>query len=191
MTILILGLIIFLGLHSVRIFAEDWRNATRARLGEHAWKGLYSVVSLIGFGLIVWGFGQARATPVVVWTPPAFTHHVTAALMVIAFIFLAAAYVPRNRIKAKLHHPMVLGVKTWAAAHLISNGMLHDIVLFGAFLVWSVLLFHASRKRDEALGTVYPAGTTGATVLTVVAGVVAGIIFAHLLHQPLIGVNPF
>ena len=191
MAILILGLIIFIGLHSVRIVAEDWRNAQRARMGANKWKALYSAISIIGFGLIVWGFGQARLTPVVVWTPPAFTHHVTAPLMVIAFIFFAAAYVPRNRIKAKLHHPMTLGVKTWAAAHLISNGMLHDIVLFGVFLVWSVLLFKASRRRDATLGTVYPAGTTGATVLTIVAGIVAGVIFAHFLHQPLIGVSPF
>lgn len=190
MTILVLGLIIFLGLHSVRIVAEDWRNATRARIGEHAWKGAYSVVSLLGFALIVWGYSLARQAPVVVWTPPPFTRHAAAALAAIAFIFLAA-YVPRNRIKARLHHPMTLGVKTWAAAHLIANGTLHDIVLFGAFLAWSVLLFRAARRRDRAAGVTYPAGTLGATIVTVVAGIAAAHIFAMWLHGPLIGVRPF
>lgn len=191
MTILILGLIIFLGLHSVRILAEDWRNATRARIGENTWKGLYSVISIIGFVLIVWGYGVAREAPVVIWTPPPFTRHIAALLAVIAFVFLTAAYVPRNGIKAKLHHPMTLGVKTWALAHLIANGTLHDIVLFGAFLVWSVLLFSASRRRDRAAGTVYPAGSGGATALTIVAGIVAAVVFAGWLHAPLIGVRPF
>lgn len=191
MTILILGLIIFLGLHSVRIVAEDWRNATRARIGENTWKGLYSVISIIGFVLIVWGYGVAREAPVVIWTPPPFTRHIAALLAVIAFVFLTAAYVPRNGIKAKLHHPMTLGVKTWALAHLIANGTLHDIVLFGAFLVWSVLLFSASRRRDRAAGTVYPAGSGGATALTIVAGIVAAVVFAGWLHAPLIGVRPF
>ncbi|WP_343729799.1 NnrU family protein [Duganella sp.] len=191
MTILILGLIIFLGLHSIRIFAEDWRNATRARIGENAWKGLYSVVSIIGFVLIIWGYSVAREAPVVIWTPPPLTRHLAALLAVIAFVFLAAAYVPRNGIKARLHHPMTLGVKTWALAHLIANGTLHDIVLFGAFLVWSVLLFSASRRRDRKAGTVYPAGSSGATALTIVGGVVAAAVFAGWLHAPLIGVRPF
>ena len=191
MTILILGLIIFLGLHSVRIFAEDWRNATRARMGANAWKGLYSVISIIGFALIIWGYSLARQPPVVVWTPPPFTRHIAALLAVIAFVFLTAAYVPRNGIKAKLHHPMTLGVKTWALAHLIANGTLHDILLFGSFLVWSVLLFSASRRRDRVEGTVYPAGSGGATALTIVGGIVAAVVFAGWLHAPLIGVRPF
>ncbi|MTV36787.1 NnrU family protein [Duganella radicis] len=191
MTILILGLIIFLGLHSVRIFAEDWRNATRQRIGANAWKGLYSVISIVGFALIVWGYSIARETPVVIWTPPLFTRHIAALLAVIAFVFLAAAYVPRNGIKAKLHHPMTLGVKTWALAHLIANGTLHDILLFGGFLVWSVALFSVSRRRDRAAGTVYPAGSGGATALTIAGGIVAAVVFAGWLHAPLIGVRPF
>jgi len=191
MSILILGLIIFLGLHSIRIVAEDWRNATRARVGLHAWRALYSVISIGSLLLIVWGYGLAREAPVVIWTPPPATRHIAALLAVIAFIFMAAAYVPRNSIKAKLHHPMTLGVKTWALAHLIANGTLHDILLFGSFLVWAVLLFRVSRKRDAALGTVYPSGSTGATVLTIVVGVIAAGVFAMWLHAPLIGVRPF
>lgn len=191
MAILILGLIIFLGLHSIRIFAEDWRNATRARLGANAWKGLYAVVSIIGFVLIVWGYGLARQAPVVIWTPPPFTRHLAALLAVIAFVFIAAAYIPRNSIKARLHHPMTLGIKTWALAHLIANGTLHDILLFGGFLIWAVLLFRASRRRDAANGVTYPAGGSVATAFTVAIGVAGAVVFALWLHAPLIGVRPF
>jgi len=191
MTILILGLIIFLGLHSIRIFAEDWRNTLRAKMGALPWRGLYSVVSITGLLLIIWGYSLARQAPVVIWIPPLFTRHLAALLAVIAFIFIAAAYVPRNGIKAKLHHPMTLGIKTWALAHLIANGTLHDIILFGSFLLWSILLFRASRRRDAALGVIYPAGSGGATALTIVAGIVSAGIFAMWLHLPLIGVRPF
>lgn len=191
MTILILGLILFLGLHSIRIFAEDWRNATRARIGLIAWRILYSLISLTGFLLIVWGYSLSREAPIVIWTPPPATRHIAALLAVIAFVFMAAAYIPRNGIKAKIHHPMTLGVKTWALAHLIANGTLHDILLFGGFLAWAILLFRASRKRDAALGTNYPAGNGGATALTILAGVIGAGVFAMWLHAPLIGVRPF
>lgn len=191
MTILILGLILFLGLHSIRVFAEDWRNATRARVGLLAWRAMYSLVSITGFLLIVWGYGLCREAPIVIWTPPPATRHIAALLAVIAFIFITAAYIPRNGIKAKLHHPMTLGVKTWALAHLIANGTLHDILLFGGFLVWAILLYRASRKRDAALGTVYAAGSTAATVATIVLGIVSAGVFAMWLHAPLIGVRPF
>ncbi|MCU6497404.1 NnrU family protein [Rugamonas sp. A1-17] len=191
MTLLILGLLIFLGLHSVRIFADGWRTAMRARLGENGWKGLYSLVSLAGFGLLLWGYGLARQQPVVVWSPPVFMRHIAAPLMVLSFILLVAAYVPRNGIKARLHHPMTLAVKVWALAHLLANGTLHDMILFGSFLVWSVLLFRSARKRDAAAGTVYPPGKGMATAVTVVAGFAVSVVFAHWLHRMLIGVSPF
>lgn len=191
MTILILGLVLFLGVHSVRIVAEDWRSATRARIGEAKWKGIYTLLSLAGFGLIIYGFGLARQDPVVIWTPPVALRHMAALLVAIAMILLAASHIPRNGIKARLHHPMILGVKTWALAHLLVNGRLHDIVLFGAFLLWAVLDFRSARQRDKAAGTVYPAGTGAATAITVVAGLVAFVVFAFWLHGPLIGVRPF
>jgi uncharacterized membrane protein len=191
MIILVLGLLIFLGLHSVRIFADPWRSAMRARLGEGAWKGLYSLLSLAGFALLIWGYGLARQTPVVLWTPPVGMRHLAALLTAIAFILITAAYVPRNAIKAKLHHPMVLGVKTWALAHLLANGTLADVLLFGSFLAWAVVLFAASRRRDRANGTVYPAGTASGTAMTVVAGLLAWAAFAFWLHGMLIGVRPF
>ena len=191
MGVLILGLVLFLGAHSARIVAEGWRARVIAQRGENAWKGLYSLVSLIGLVLLVWGYGLARQQPVVLWVPPVATRHVAALLMLVSFILLTAAYVPRNGIKTWLHHPMVLGVKVWAAAHLLSNGNLADVVLFGAFLLWSVLSFRAARARDRAAGTVYPRGDAFATGITAVVGTVLWLVFSMWLHVWLIGVRPF
>lgn len=191
MLALIAGLILFLGMHSARIVAEPARAGFIAQRGEGAWKGLYTVVSLAGFALIVWGYGLARQEPTVLWGAPTWTRHLASLLMLASFVLLSAAYVPGNGIKARLHHPMVLGVKTWALAHLVANNTLADLLLFGAFLVWAVFSFKAARGRDRAAGTVYPAGTTGRTVATVVAGVVLWAVFAMWLHRVLIGVSPF
>ncbi|NRR32880.1 NnrU family protein [Oxalobacteraceae bacterium] len=191
MTILIVGLLMFLGLHSLRIFADGWRGAMLRRHGETRWKGIYSLLSIAGFALIVWGYGLARQQPVVLWLPPLPMRHSAGLLTLIAFIFLLAAYVPRNGIKARLHHPMILGVKVWALAHLLANGNLADVVLFGSFLLWSVLCFRAARQRDRAHGTVYPAGSGAATVATIAAGTLAWALFAFWLHGLLIGVRPF
>ncbi len=191
MSILIIGLIIFLGLHSVRIFADGWRMRVLAQRGEGAWKGLYSVFSLIGFALIIWGYGLARQQPVVLWVPPVAMRHIAALLMLFAIIMLVAAYVPGNAIKAKLHHPMTLSVKTWALAHLLANGNLADVLLFGSFLAWAVFCFIAARKRDRVAGTIYPAGRALPTVMTVVIGLVAYGVFAVYLHKWLIGVPVF
>ena len=191
MPYLILGLIIFLGVHSVRIFAEGWRTATRSRIGEKAYKGMFSLLSLLGLALVVWGFGMARDTPTLLWLPPAGMRHAAALFNVVAFVLLAATYVPGNSIKARLHHPMVLGVKTWAFAHLLANGNLAHVVLFGAFLVWAVLNYMHARRRDRAQGSQYPAGRLSATVLTVLIGVGAAGVFAMWLHGWLIGVKPF
>lgn len=191
MAYLVFGLVIFLGVHSIRIFAEDWRTRTRDSIGANAFKAVYSVVSLLGFALIVWGYGIARETPQLLWTPPVAMRHIAALLNVVAFVLLAAAYVPGNAIKARLHHPMVLGVKTWALAHLVSNGTLAHVVLFGAFLGWAVVDFISCRRRDRAQGIQYPAGTALATVGTVIIGILAAGVFAMWLHGLLIGVKPF
>jgi len=190
MSVLILGLLIFLGIHSLRIFANDWRDRQQVRFGDLPWKGLYSLVSIIGFVLIVWGFGLARQHPVPLYAPPLALRHLNALFTLVAFILLAAAYIPRNHLKARLGHPMLMGVKVWAFGHLLATGMLHDVVLFGAFLLWAVVLFIVSRRRDRMAGTVYPAGSIKGDVLTVVIGVVVWIVFAFWLHLWLIGVNP-
>ena len=191
MTVLILGLIIFLGAHSVRIFADDWRTRQIASLGALPWKGLYSGVSAVGLVLIVWGYGLARAQPLVLWAPPVWARHVTGLLNVLAFVLLAAAYVPGNRIKAAFGHPMILGVKVWAFAHLLANGTLNAVVLFGAFLAWAVADFASARRRDRAAGAVYPAGTLSRDVAAVAGGLAAWAVFAFLLHGWWVGVQPF
>jgi uncharacterized membrane protein len=191
MTLLVLGLVIFLGMHSARVAAAGPRQAFIAKRSENAWKGLYTLVSLAGFALIVWGFGVARQQPVVLWATPAWLRHVAALLMLMSFVLLVAAYVSGNGIKARVHHPMTLGVKTWAFAHLIANNTLADLLLFGGFLAWAVLVFIAARRRDRAAGTVYPPGRADRTVITVVIGVLAWAAFAFWLHVWLIGVRPF
>jgi uncharacterized membrane protein len=190
MSVLILGLIVFLGLHSIRIVAADWRNRQVERIGLNRWKGIYSIVAAIGLILIVVGFGLARQHPVLLYVPPMWLRHLNALFMLIALILFPAARVPNNHIKARLHHPQVLAVKTWAFGHLLATGMLHDVVLFGSFFIWAVVLFAVSRRRDRRNGTVYPPGTVKGTVITVVAGVVLWALFAFWLHNWLFGVNP-
>lgn len=189
MQLLILGLAIFLGVHSVRIFAEGWRNARLAAMGEMAWKGVYSVVSLIGLVLIVKGYGEARLSPTLLWVSPTWAAHLAALLTLLSFVLLTAAYVPGNAIKLRLKHPMVLGVKVWALAHLLANGTLADVVLFGSFLAWAILCFRSARRREvaPAAGPASPL----ATALTVAIGLGAWAAFAMWGHAALIGVRPF
>ena len=191
MSVLILGLALFLGMHSVRIVADGWRGAVIARIGERPWKLAYTVAAIAGFVLIVWGYGLARQQPVVLWVPPVWTRHLAALLTVPAFVMLAAAYGPANAIRARLKHPMLLGTKTWALAHLLANGMLADLLLFGSFLLWAVLCHRAARRRDAAAQTVYAPGRPGPTVVAVVVGLAAYAVFALWAHQALIGVAPF
>jgi uncharacterized membrane protein len=191
MTALILGLVIFLGIHSARVVAEGPRQAFIAKRGAGAWKGLYTVISLASFALIVWGFGLARRQPVVLWATPTWLRHVAALLMLGSFVLMAAAYVPGNAIKAALHHPMTLAVKVWAFAHLIANNTLADLLLFGGFLVWSIAVFVAARLRDRVDGVTYPPGSAARTGVAVAVGVVAWVAFAFWLHGWLIGVRPF
>jgi uncharacterized membrane protein len=191
MSTLVVGLLIFLGVHSTRVFADGWRSAQVARLGEKSWKGLYTLASLVGLVMLVWGYGVARQTPVPLWTPVVGLRHLASLLTLLAFVLIAAVYVPRNSLKARIGHPMVVGVKVWALSHLLANHTLADLLLFGGFLVWAVLCFRAARRRDRAAGTTYPAGTLQGNLLTVVTGVAGWLVFAMWLHGPLIGVRPF
>jgi uncharacterized membrane protein len=184
MTILVLGLIIFLGVHSVRLLANDWRTAQIARIGERPWKGLYSLASLAGLVLIVWGYGAARANPTLLWNPPDWLRYVTIVLTFVSFILIAAAYVPGTRIKARLGHPMVVGVKVWA------NGTLAGTILFGSFLVWAVVTVAVSRRRDRDSGVTYPGGTLAGDAIATFVGAIAWVVFAFFLHGWLIGVRP-
>lgn len=191
MKLLITGLVVFLGVHSVRMLAGGWRQRTRARLGAGLWKGLFSLVALAGLSLIAWGFDIARERPVLLWMPPLGLRHAASLLTLLAFVLLAAAYVPGNSIKARVHHPMVLGVKAWALAHLLIGGMLSHVLLFGGFLLWAVVNFSVSRRHDRIEGQVYPPGRPWATVVTVVLGTGGWAVFAFGLHGLLIGIKPF
>lgn len=191
LALLLAGLIVFLGVHSVRVFADGFRSSFIAARGELAWKGLYTLLSIAGFVMIVYGYGDARTAPIPLWQPPVWTRHVAALLTLPAFIMLAAAYIPGNGIKARLKHPMLLGTKVWAFAHLLSNGTLADVLLFGGFLVWAVLCFRACRQRDRANGTVYESRGIVRTLGAVAIGVIAWFVFAMYLHTALIGVAPF
>ncbi|MCA3071833.1 MAG: NnrU family protein [Rhodocyclaceae bacterium] len=190
MTLMLLGLILFLSVHSTRIFASGWRDAMIAKLGPNGWKGLCSLVSLVGLVLIVIGYGATRTDPVFLWQPPVWTRHAASLLTLGAFVLLVAAYIPSNRIKAAIGHPMVAGVKLWAFAHLLANGTLADIVLFGSFLAWAVADFISARQRDRAAGVTYNSATLP-TVATVVLGIALWAVFAFWLHRVLIGVAPF
>jgi uncharacterized membrane protein len=190
MATLVLGLVLFLGVHSTRIFADGWRNSRVELFGEKVYKGLYSLIAIGGFVLLVWGYGQARQAPVVLWPAlPVWMKHVAALLTLPAFVLLVAAYVPGNEIKAKLRHPMILGTKLWAFAHLLVNNTLADVVLFGSFLVWAILDFSATRRRERTLATVLD-GTRGRTVIAVVVGIALWAGFAFWAHEAWIGVRP-
>lgn len=191
MWLLIIGLVIFLGTHSLRMFAGDWRAAQIRRFGENVWKGLYGLASLVGLVLIIWGFGLARQQAVLLYTAPPWLRHLNALFTLVAFVLIVAAYVPRNHLKARLGHPMLAGVKLWAFGHLLAIGWLRDVLLFGAFLIWAVADFMVSRRRDRHAGVTYPAGTLAGDAVALILGVVAWVVFAFWLHTPLIGVNPF
>lgn len=188
MTLFIIGLVLFLGIHSIAIVAPAWRDAQAAR-NPGAWKGLYAIISIAGFVLLIYGYGLARQAPVIVWTPPAATRHIALLLMLPVFPLLLAAYLP-GRIKAAAKHPMLLAVKFWALAHLLANGTLVDMVLFGAFLAWAVLDRIAVKKR------VVPRLTPGAPpssmndAIALVGGIALYVVFVLWAHRWLIGVSP-
>lgn len=187
MALLILGLVIFLGVHSLSIVSRPTRESMVARYGEGAFKGLYSILAVVGFVLIVWGYGEARESPVIVWDPPVFMRHISATLMLFVFPLLFAAYLP-GRIKAAVKHPMLAAVKIWAFAHLIANGTLADIVLFGAFLAWAVVDRISVKRRGVVVAG---GGSVRNDILAVVLGLAVYLLFTFWLHAWLFGVSPF
>jgi len=191
MLLLIAGLVLFLGVHSSRVFADGFRADFIAARGEKTWKAIHAILSIAGFVLLVYGYGDARTAPIVLWTPPVWTRHAAALLTLPAFILLAAAYVPRNASKGRLGHPMLLGTQIWAAAHLLANGNVADVLLFGGFLVWATLCFRAAKSRDRAAGAKYPSGGAVPTAVSVAVGIGAWAAFAFHLHAAWIGVPPF
>ena len=188
MTILILGLILFLGVHSVSIVAPAWRDAMQARLGEGPWKGLYSLVSAAGFGLIIVGFGLARQQPIVLYVPPTWLRHLALLLLAPVFPLLLAVYLP-GRIKSAAKHPMLLATKLWALAHLLANGTAADVLLFGGFLAWAVADRISFKHRvQRPLPGAKPSPMNDA--IAVIVGLVLYALFLLWGHAWLIGVSP-
>jgi uncharacterized membrane protein len=186
--ILILGLVLFLGTHGFTTLRQR-RAAVIADKGESTYKGIYTVLSLVGFGLICWGYASARsAGPIDIWYPPAWTRHVASLLMWPAFVLLAASG-PAGRIKQAVKHPMILAVKIWATAHLIANGDLASILLFGSFLAWGVMARISMKRRDRETPAAAMALNPRADIVALVAGTLAYLAFAFWLHRLLIGVS--
>ena len=197
MTQLILGLVLFLGAHSVRILADGWRDQTIAAYGEKAFKGVYTLVAILGFYLLVVGYGEARLQPLALWSPPIFTKHISMLLMLLSSILLMATYIPRNHFKMRLGHPMVLSVKVWALSHLLANGNLADLVLFGSFLIWAVLNFRSARARDRAQVQNSDANEEAplkpnllATLIALFGGMGLWAVITFVLHAKVVGVAP-
>ncbi len=188
MTALVVGLLVFLGVHSLSIVSPGGRDRLAARVGERGWKGLYSVASIVGFVLLIWGYGQARAHPVVLYMPPPELRWVTAVLMLPVFPLLLAPYFP-GRIRQALKHPMLVAVKLWALAHLLSNGMLADVVLFGAFLAWAVADRISFKRRVQRPLKTLPQSRMN-DAIAIVLGLVLYFGFLHYLHLRWIGVSP-
>lgn len=187
MLILSVGLILFLGIHSVSIAAPAWRDRTASNLG-HAWRGIYSLIAAVGLVLIIWGYGLARQMPTLIYVPPAWTRHLAALLMLPVFPLLFAAYLP-GRIKTALKHPMLAAVKFWALAHFIANGMLADILLFGGFLAWAVAdRISLKRRPQRPVKTAPPSAYND--WIAVIGGLVVYGVVVFWAHAQFIGVRP-
>jgi uncharacterized membrane protein len=185
MIFLVAGLIVFLGAHTFTTLRAQ-RAAVIGRLGEGPYKGLYSLASAVGLVLIVWGFGQYRSSGwIQVWSPPIGMRHVAMPLMWFAFVALAATYSPLGKIKATLRHPMLVAVKTWALAHLLANGDLGGMLLFGSLLAWAVYDRIAVKRRGDTGAP--PSGFTSGDMIAIAVGTVAFIAMLWL-HPMLIGV---
>ncbi len=188
MLVLILGLVLFHGIHSTRILAPDFRAAQIAKRGEGAWKGLYSLASVAAFALIVWGYGMARPEAALIYEPPVWMKHVNSLLMLLALISLMVFAVPAGKLKPILKHPFLLSVKLWAFGHLLANGDMASLLLFGSFLAWAIWDRIAVKRRGD-LGTTV-AGPVSNDIIAIVAGVVIYGLFMWKLHEWLFGVSP-
>jgi uncharacterized membrane protein len=188
MLLLIVGLILFLGAHSISIINEGWRDGMVARLGLSPWKGAYSVAAIVGFVLIVKGYAAARLDPIVLYTPPAWMAYVTALLMLFVFPLFVAAYFP-GRIRTAAKHPMLAATKIWAFAHLLANGTLADVLLFGGFLAWAVADRISMKRRTPRVLATAPAAAFN-DVIVIVLGLAIYALFLFWAHQALFGIAP-
>jgi uncharacterized membrane protein len=189
MLILFMGIVVFLGVHSLTIFRET-RTRLIERFGPGPFKGLYSVVAIAGFALIVWGFSSYRAEGLItLWTPPAWTRHLTIGLMWFAFVALACMNPAPGKIRGWLRHPMLVAIKIWALAHLLANGDAGGMLLFGSFLAWAIFDRIAVKERGD-MGAMRIESFTRADARALGVGTVAYVAMIFL-HPILIGVPVF
>lgn len=191
MLVLIIGIVIFLGAHSIRIAAPDWRKAQIAAKGLGAWKGLYSVFSAIGLVLIIWGYSIARPEAAFVYEPPQWVRHITLTLMLFSMIFFAVSQFPAGRMKPLVKHPFLLATKLWAFGHFIANGDAASLVLFLSFLAWAVFDRISESRRERAGETrAMTAGPVSNDLIAIAVGVALYALIVWKLHEWLIGVSP-
>lgn len=187
MSILVVGLLLFLGGHSVRIVAPSFRDAQFARLGEGPWKGLYSLVSLAGLVLLIWGYALARPDAALVYEPPVWMKHVNATIMLLSMLSLGISQVPAGKLKPKLKHPMVLAVLLWSVGHLLANGDMASILLFGGFLAWSVAQLGSYARRNAPVAAPGPASND---LIGLGVGLALYLLLLFRAHEWLFGVTP-
>jgi uncharacterized membrane protein len=185
---LVIGLLVFFGVHSIAIVAPAWRDRMDARLGHNAWRGIYSVLSIVGFVLIISGYGLARMTPTVLYSPPHWLHYLSAVLMLPVFPLLIAAYLP-SRLGTFARHPLLAATKFWALAHLLTNGTVADVLLFGSFLVWAVADRISLKHRPPKAIPALPASKAN-DAIAILVGLALYALFLTGLHARLFGVAP-
>lgn len=189
MALLIVGLLLFFAPHMVSVINHEWRNKNAERIGEMGWKAAYSIISLVGFWLIIKGYSEARLTSEFLYISPQWMSHVAALLMLPVFILLIATYLP-CRIQRFTKHPMLVATKLWALSHLLANGRVAEIILFGSFLLWAGLVRHSLKKRPVRPLPQLPDSKLN-DAIAVAAGLALYAVFAMHLHVLLIGVKPF
>ena len=189
MSIFLIGLLLFIGIHSISILNESWRNLMVNKIGEWTWKGTYSFVSIFGFILMVWGYGVTRYDSTLLYTPPLWLQHFSLLLLLPVFPLLVAAYFP-GRIKTATKHPMLISTTLWAVGHLFSNGSLVDVILFGSFLIWAIM-DRISIEHRQPRPTPGAPHSTFNDIIACVVGLGLYLAFIFWLHELLFGVSPF
>jgi uncharacterized membrane protein len=188
MLVLIAGLVLFLGAHCVSFIAPHWRDRMVLLVGAPQWKGLYALIASVGFVAIIWGYGAARHSPVTLYVPPFWLHYATFILMLPVFPLALAAYLP-GKIKTAARHPLLAATKCWATAHLLSNGTLAAVLLFGSFLAWAIIDRISLKNRVQAPIQTLPASAFN-DAIAVIGGLALYVLFVWRLHLWLIGVQP-
>ena len=193
MLILIIGLVIFFCLHSVRLVAPQWRESSMKQHGAMRWNMRFGLLTLMSSAFIVMGYMQMRVEPIWLWFPPVWTRHLAGLLVLVALFFVGSALVPNTSMKQKMGYPLLIGIKIWAFAHLISNGTVVDVMIFGSFLVWSIVSFAVYRRRDRKAGVVYATSdesSVPSNLLAFVFAMMSWFSIVFYLHEAIIGVSP-